>query len=103
MTLDLHSNYDIHGECYCVDITLKLCSSKDFQIDYATKCYYRFNKVADTFSVFMNYDIIPYSKITGEINVPLYLQYNLSTDKFYKHFRTLGEWRQEKIDSIIYD
>lgn len=99
MTLDLHSNYEIHGECYCIDITLKLWNEHNFELSYDTRCFYRFN--VETYSVFMNYVIIPHSRITGEINMPLYLQYNLSIDTFKKHFRTKAEWRQDQIDSII--
>jgi hypothetical protein len=89
---------DIQGECYCIDITLKL---SEFEVNYDTICFYRFNEKAMTYSVFMQYAICPYSRITGEVNMPLYHQYNLSIDKFKKHFSTKAEWRQEQIDSII--
>ena len=98
----MENNREINGEildrCYCIDNSLKLV---DFEIDYYTKCFYRQNE--ESFSVFMEYGILPISRITGRLNVPLHKQYNISYEKFYKHFRTLAEWRQNQIDSIIND
>ena len=96
----MENNREINGElldrCYCIDDTLKL---NGFKVNYDTKCFYRQNE--ETYSVFMEYMTIDLSRMTGETNVPLHKQYNLSCEKFHNHFRTLAEWRQEQIDSII--
>ena len=92
------NNPELLDKCYCVDSSLQL---HDFEVTEYTICHYRFNPSVDTFSVFMQYAIAPCSRITGELNKQLFHQYNLSRKKFEKHFRTLGEWREDQINSIL--
>lgn len=86
--------------CYCVDTNLKL---SQFEIKLDTICYYRYNQKDATYSVFMQYIIIPFSIVTGRTNCPLFHQYNLLESKFYKHFVTMAEWREKQINSILND
>ena len=84
--------------CICIDTTLLL---DGFEIKLDTICHFRHNVESNTYSVFMVYMVIPFSKITLKYNISLYHQYNINYDKFDKHFITKAKWREHQINSIL--
>ena len=95
------SNPELLDRCYCVDSSWKL---HDFEVNENSICHYLYMPSVDRFIVYIQYAIIPHSKITGELNKQLFHTYvGVTHEKFHKHFRTLGEWREEQINSILYD
>lgn len=93
------NNPELLDRCYCVDSSWKL---HDFKVNENSICHYLFRPSVDRFIIYIQYAIIPHSKITGELNKQLFKQYvGLTHEIFHKHFRTLGEWREDQINSIL--
>ena len=93
-------NPELLDRCYCVDSSWKLY---DFKVNEDSICHYLYLPSINKFIVYIQYVIIPCSRITGELNKQLFKTYvGVTHEVFNKHFRTLGEWREDQINSILY-